>query len=67
MNLWRLADRYHRRLDRQRTAATHGVEERLSASVASQPQDGGSEPARLDAVVERVNTIGTVFLGLTLG
>lgn len=31
------------------------------------PQDGGSEPARLDAVVERVNTIGTVFLGLTLG
>ena len=43
LNLWRLADRYHRRLDRQRTAATHGVEERLGASVASQPQDGGSE------------------------
>jgi hypothetical protein len=31
------------------------------------PQDGGSEPARLDAVIDRVNTIGTVFLGLTLG
>jgi hypothetical protein len=31
------------------------------------PQDGGSEPARLDAVVERVNTLGSVFLGLTLG
>lgn len=31
------------------------------------PQDGGSEPSRLDAVVDRVNTIGTVFLGLTLG
>lgn len=30
-------------------------------------QDGGSEPARLDAVVDRVNTIGTVFLGLTVG
>lgn len=31
------------------------------------PQDGGSEPSRLDAVVERTNTLGTVFLGLTLG
>jgi hypothetical protein len=31
------------------------------------PQDGGSEPARLDAVVDRTNTIGSVFLGLTLG
>ncbi|MBI1916972.1 MAG: PSD1 domain-containing protein [Planctomycetes bacterium] len=31
------------------------------------PQDGRSEPARLDAVVERVNTLGSVFLGLTLG
>jgi len=31
------------------------------------PQDGGSEPARLDAVIDRTNTIGTVFLGLTLG
>ena len=30
-------------------------------------QDGGSEPARLDAVVDRTNTIGTVFLGLTIG
>ena len=33
----------------------------------SGPQDGGSEPARLDAVVERMNTIGSVFLGVTLG
>lgn len=31
------------------------------------PQDGGSEPARLDAVIDRTNTFGTVFLGLTLG
>jgi hypothetical protein len=31
------------------------------------PQDGGSEPSRLDAVVERTNTIGSVFVGLTLG
>ncbi|MBI5757091.1 MAG: PSD1 domain-containing protein [Planctomycetales bacterium] len=31
------------------------------------PQDGGSEPTRLDAVVERMNTIGSVFVGLTLG
>ena len=30
-------------------------------------QDGGSETSRLDAVVDRVNTIGTVFLGLTVG
>ena len=30
-------------------------------------QDGGSEAARLDAVFDRVNTIGTVFLGLTIG
>ena len=30
-------------------------------------QDGGSEPSRLDAVVDRVNTLGTVFLGLTVG
>ncbi len=33
----------------------------------SGPQDGGSEPARLDAVVERMNTISSVFLGVTLG
>jgi hypothetical protein len=31
------------------------------------PQDGGSEPARLDAVIDRTNTVGTVLLGLTLG
>ncbi len=31
------------------------------------PQDGGSEPSRLDAVVDRTNTVGSVFLGLTLG
>ncbi|HND56571.1 MAG TPA: DUF1549 domain-containing protein, partial [Pirellulaceae bacterium] len=30
------------------------------------PQDGGSEPARLDAVVDRVNTLGVAFLGLSL-
>jgi hypothetical protein len=30
------------------------------------PQDGGSEPSRVDAVVDRLNTVATVFLGLTL-
>ena len=31
------------------------------------PQDGGSEPSRLDAVVERVSTIGNVYMGLSVG
>ncbi|MFN0053098.1 MAG: PSD1 and planctomycete cytochrome C domain-containing protein [Planctomycetales bacterium] len=30
------------------------------------PQDGGSEPSRIDALVDRLNTVGTVFLGMTL-
>lgn len=30
------------------------------------PQDGGSEPSRVDALVDRVNTVATAFLGLTL-
>jgi hypothetical protein len=31
------------------------------------PQDGGSEPSRVDALVERVSAVGSVFLGMTIG
>ena len=44
------------------------VDDRIATGfLLNSQQDGGSEPSRLDAVVDRVNTLGTVFLGLTLG
>ena len=44
------------------------VDDRIATGfLLNSQQDGGSEPSRLDAVVDRVNTIGTVFLGLTVG
>lgn len=44
------------------------VDDRVATGfLLNSQQDGGSEPARLDAVVDRVNTLGTVCLGLTLG
>jgi len=44
------------------------IDDRIATGfLLNSQQDGGSEPSRLDALVDRVNTIGTVFLGLTLG
>lgn len=44
------------------------TEDRIATGfLLNSQQDGGSEPARLDAVVDRVNTLGSVLLGLTLG
>lgn len=44
------------------------VEDRMATGfLLCGPQDGGSEAARLDAVVDRTNTIGNALLGLTLG
>jgi hypothetical protein len=44
------------------------IDDRIATGFLLNSQvDGGSEPSRLDAVVDRVNTIGSVFLGMTLG
>lgn len=44
------------------------VDDRIATGfLLNSQQDGGSEPSRLDAVVDRVNTLGAVFLGLTVG
>ncbi len=44
------------------------IDDRVATGFLLQSQqDGGSEPSRLDAVVDRVNTVGTVFLGLSVG
>jgi hypothetical protein len=43
------------------------VEQRIATGfLLNGPQDGGSEPSRVDALVERIGAVGSVFLGLTV-
>ena len=43
------------------------IEQRIATGfLLNGPQDGASEPSRVDALVERVGAVGSVFLGLTI-